>query len=88
MTYFKDTFADGSPDYTNPHQPGYRFADTNDSDRLAADRAYRERTQRLSDAWRKSAAAADAPAQGADRAVADKAWLDKKERLQNSWKSR
>jgi hypothetical protein len=34
---FRPTFADGSVDHTSPFKPGYRFADTNDAARLAAD---------------------------------------------------
>jgi hypothetical protein len=44
---FRPQFADGSVDYSNPHAPGFRFADSDDPDRLAAEEAYAERTRRL-----------------------------------------
>jgi hypothetical protein len=50
---FNPSFADGSPDHTSPHRPGYRFADTDDAARVAAEEAYRERNQRMSSAWQR-----------------------------------
>jgi hypothetical protein len=44
---FHNTFADGSVDHTSPFKPGYRFADTNDAVRVAADEAYEARRERL-----------------------------------------
>src|SRR5262245_54907200 len=85
---FRPTFADGTPDHTSPHRPGYRFADIDDANRLAAE-AYEERRMRLENAWRKHVTD-DAPAQRTDaasaRAIADRAYRDKCERLQNSWR--
>lgn len=49
---FSKFFADGSLDHTNSHQPGHRFADTDDKAALAAAQAYRERSKRMENAWR------------------------------------
>jgi hypothetical protein len=48
---FYDHFSDGSPDYTNPHAPGFRFSDTDDPARVAAQQAYDERNKRMATAW-------------------------------------
>jgi hypothetical protein len=87
---FRPTFSDGTPDHTNPHRPGYRFADIDDADRLAADKAYEERRTRMQNAW-KNATDADTPVQRRDaanaRAVADRAYEDRKVRLTNAWRN-
>lgn len=49
---FSRTFSDGTLDHTNPHQPGYRFADVDDAARIASEQAYRERSARMAEAWR------------------------------------
>ena len=90
---FRSTFADGSADHTSPHRPGFRFADTNDADRLAAQQAYIERTARLENGWRRSRDADDnAPIQCSDaaqaRAVADRVYEDRKVWLSNAWRNR
>jgi hypothetical protein len=43
----RKTFSDGSPDFTDPHRPGFRFLDTKDSAKLAADTSYWEMVARL-----------------------------------------
>jgi hypothetical protein len=43
----RETFSDGSPDFTDPHRPGFRFLDTKDSAKLAADTSYWEMVARL-----------------------------------------
>jgi hypothetical protein len=40
---FRPTFADGSPDFTHPSKPGYRFADIDDQSRQKADAEYEAR---------------------------------------------
>jgi hypothetical protein len=91
---FVDRFADNSPDLTSPHRPGYRFADTHDAARLAAEQAYRERSTRLQDAWRKGRldpVRDHAPRQltlDELRAAADAAYHEKCERLRNGWRNR
>jgi hypothetical protein len=95
---FRSTFSDGSPDHTSPFKPGYRFADTNDEARIAADRAYEARRERMENAWRTKGdvKAAD----GGDtapplrrtldqlRTLAEKAWDDRNERMRNAWRQR
>jgi hypothetical protein len=44
---FHSTFADGSVDHTSPHRKGFRFADTSDADRLAANDAYEARREQV-----------------------------------------
>jgi hypothetical protein len=44
---FNPTFSDGTADHTSPFKPGYRFADSNDAARLAADEAYEQRRERM-----------------------------------------
>jgi hypothetical protein len=92
---FRPTFSDGSPDHTSPHRPGFRFGDCGHRD--AAEDAYRERSQRLQNAWRKESregAGRDrdhslqyADAAGARRA-ADQAYAERRARLANAWRSR
>jgi hypothetical protein len=91
---FSPHFFDGTPDHTSPHRPGYRFADTHDAARLAAEQAYRERSTRLQDAWRKGRL--DPVRDHASRqltldelrAAADAAYREKCERLRNGWRNR
>ena len=95
---FHSTFADGSPDHTSPHRPGYRFAHTTDAARLAADQAYEERRERIANAWRrKGDAQADDNRDAAPprtrsldelRAKADQAWEDRNKRMANAWRNR
>ena len=93
---FFPTFADNSPDHTSPHQPGYRFADTNDADRLAADDAYEQMRQRLSNTWRdkrvlvaekRDTAPLRVPTLDQLQAQAQEAWQARNERMRNSWRT-
>lgn len=90
---FVPTFADGSPDFTNPHRPGHRFADVNDEARLAANDAYQERRQRLHYA-NKRRRQDEAGNQGATpdldhlRELADAAYEDRRQRMSNAWRNR
>jgi hypothetical protein len=52
---FRPFFADGSPDHTSPHRPGFRFSDTNDPLRQKANEAYEDRKRRAASAWKKRA---------------------------------
>lgn len=91
---FRPTFSDGTPDHTSPHRPGYRFADTNDAARIAADEAYEERRERMQNAWRRKGDAQtddnrnSAPPRTRTldewRAAAEKAWEDRNKRMQNA----
>jgi hypothetical protein len=56
---FSHTFADGTPDHNSPFKPGFRVLDTNDSSVIAAETAYRERSRRMEDAWKRKAKAPD-----------------------------
>jgi hypothetical protein len=99
---FHSTFSDGSPDFTSPHRKGFRFADTDDADRLAADEAYEQMRTRLADAYkhrqqhggdvRKSSATGAAPTRAptldALQQAAEKAYEDRNARMQNAWKHR
>ena len=94
---FRAAFADGSPDHTSPHRPGYRFADTDDAARLAANDAYEERRERMANAWRNKGQQHDAnsdapPPRTASldelRAQADAAYREKCQRLRNGWRNR
>jgi hypothetical protein len=92
---FSPYFADGTPDYTSPHRPGYRFLDTDDAARAAADAAYAQMRSRLTDAWRRKderpAAAKEAPpTRTLDElhALAEKAWDERNKRMQNAWRHR
>lgn len=94
---FRSTFADGSVDHTHPCRPGFRFADTDDSARAAADEAYEQMRTRLSDAWRNKDAQAEdnrnpapPPTRTLDalRALAEKAWEERNERMRNAWRQR
>jgi hypothetical protein len=91
---FSPTFSDGSPDHTNPHAPGYRFLDVDDEGKLAAEQAYRERSRRMEDGWKRkgddntSANANAKPAATLDEArrAADAAYEARNKRLQNAWR--
>lgn len=95
---FRPQFADGSVDYTSPHQPGYRFADSDDPDRADAEQAYRERNRRMETAWRRKGEQQDethdhraAPrTRTLDelRAAADQAYAERNRRMQNAWRNR
>jgi hypothetical protein len=93
---FSPTFADGTPDHTSPHKPGYRFADTDNAARLAALDAYAARSRRMEMAWQRKGAQKqddvhDAPrTRSLDelRAAAHQAWHDRNKRLSNAWRSR
>jgi hypothetical protein len=95
---FHQKFADGTTDHTSPHRKGFRFADTDDADRLAADEAYEQMRTRLSDAWRrKHDAKAEANRDGTPvrtitldqlRAKAEQAYEDRNARMRNAWKQR
>jgi hypothetical protein len=50
---FRQTFADGSPDFTSPHRKGFRFSDVDDEASIAADQAYEERSRRMESAWKR-----------------------------------
>lgn len=90
---FAPTFSDGSPDFTNPHRPGHRFADVNDEARLTANDAYEERRQRLHYA-NKRRRQDEAGNQGATpdldhlRELADAAYEDRRQRMANAWRNR
>jgi hypothetical protein len=95
---FTPTFADGTPDHTNPHRKGYRFSDTDDPDRADAEQAYRERNRRMETAWRRKGEQQDetrdhraAPrTRTLDelRAAADQAYAQRNRRMQNAWRNR
>jgi hypothetical protein len=95
---FSPTFSDGTIDHTSPFKPGYRFADTNDAARLAADEAYEERRERMQNAWRtKGDVKAEDNRDGTPprtrtldelRAAADQAWEDRNKRMSNAWRNR
>jgi hypothetical protein len=91
---FLPTFADGSPDHTSPHRPGYRFLDVNDEAKIAANDAYEARRERIhySSRQRQQDANADdrAPARTLDalRQAAEKAYEDRNARMRNAWKQR
>ena len=96
---FRRTFSDGSPDLTSPHRKGFRFADTNDADRLAARDAYAEMVKRKTDAWRTRGQQQDAdesertprgvraPTLDEARAAADAAYRECCERKRNAWRT-
>jgi hypothetical protein len=98
---FTSTFSDGTPDHTSSQRPGFRFADTNHSARLAADRAYEARRRRLENGWRskgtpqqhgnKDARAAPLNLEltlDEVRAAANAAREARDARLRNAWKTR
>ena len=86
-------FSDGSPDLTHPCKPSFRFADTNDAARLAADAAYQQMRERLSNAWRNKDHPHDdqrTPQRTLDelRAAAEQAWEERSARMRNAWRQR
>ena len=89
---FFPTFSDGSLDSTSPHRPGFRFLDTKDSAKLAADASYREMVARLDYRHRQQDGASDHGSQrtlDADalkRAAAD-AYEARSERMRTAWKN-
>jgi hypothetical protein len=95
---FRRTFSDGSPDFTSPFKPGYRFADTNDEARIAADRAYEARRERMENAWRtKGDVKAEDNRDTAPpctrtldelREAAEASYAEKCRRLQSAWRNR
>jgi hypothetical protein len=100
---FSPSFADGTPDYTDPHRPGYRLSDSDDPHRLAAEEAYATRNRRMASAWRDSKGdpqiASHDPQQhsnGAPRTrtldqlqrAADEAYEQRRIRMSNRWRNR
>jgi hypothetical protein len=92
---FQPTFSDGTPDFTSPPRKGFRFADTNDAAKLAAEEAYEQMRRRLSDAYRRkgepaAANASPTPTRTLDQlqALAEQAWKDRNKRVQNAWRHR
>jgi hypothetical protein len=89
---FSPTFADGSSDFTSPHRKGFRFADTNDAARLAADEAYHSRSRRMETAWQRKGEQQHDQARTKSldplRSAADQAYAERSERLQNAWRNR
>ena len=91
---FHRNFADGTIDHTDPSRPGYRFLDTDDSLRLAADTAYEERCQRMADAWKHKGDPPQRNQGSPQRAVsldalhdqAERAYHERSERLRNAWR--
>ena len=91
---FFQKFSDGTPDFTSPHRKGFRFADTNDADRIHAEAAYRERSKRMEDAWRDKRVLAPekrdtarTPSLDQLQAQAEQAWEERNERMRNSWRT-
>ena len=93
---FHQTFSDGSVDHTHWSRPGYRFADTNDADRLAADQAYEQMRTRLNDGWRnkrvlapekRDVAPSRVPTLDQLQVKAQQAWEQRNERLRNAWRT-
>ena len=94
---FHPYFSDGSPDHTSPFRPGFRFADTNDAARIAADEAYTERSRRMETAWQRKGKQEhdEAHDQRSVRAAsldelqakAQQAWEDRNVRLSNAWRT-
>ena len=88
---FHTHFSDGSPDHTSPHQKGFRFADVNDEAKIAADKAYAERSRRMENAWRLKDHAADptpvrTPSNDASQAKAQQAYDERSVRMRNAWR--
>jgi hypothetical protein len=82
---FRPFFADGKPDYTSPHRKGFRFADTNDPGRIAANDAYEAMRERLS---RKPQADARVPTLDELEQAAVTAYEERSTRMRDSWKTR
>jgi hypothetical protein len=94
---FQHKFSDGSIDHTSPHRKGFRFADTDDADRLAADEAYQERSKRMATAWQRKGQQHDAggavtppPTRTLDalRKDAETAYEERNKRMRNAWRQR
>jgi hypothetical protein len=96
---FFPRFSDGSPDFTNPHRPGHRFADTDDAARLRAEEAYQERSRRMSDGWKHKGEQRSDDARVTSRAhpqrtldelraAAEAAYEARNERLRNAWRDK
>jgi hypothetical protein len=93
---FSPTFSDGTPDHTSPHRPGYRFADTSDAARLAADEAYEQRRERMhytTNRRRQQQDANEPPPTStrtldALRASATAAYEARSKRMAGAWKNR
>jgi hypothetical protein len=92
---FHPYFADGSPDFTSPHRKGYRFADTNDEARIAANGAYEQMRTRLREAWRRKGerlveTKEAPPTRTLDQlqAEAEHGWQQRRERMRNAWRRR
>jgi hypothetical protein len=95
---FTKQFADGSPDFTSPFRPGFRFLDTNDANRIAANDAYearrqamhyankRRRQQQQDDAGNRNPTASLDLDQA--RAIADSAYQERSQRMANAWRNR
>jgi hypothetical protein len=91
---FSPTFADGSPDHTSPHRPGFRFLDTDDPAKLAAQEAYEARRRRMENAWRHTGQRQDEDHTPPPRtrtldelrAAAEGAYQDRNVRLANGWR--
>jgi hypothetical protein len=49
---FRPLFADGSPDHTSPNKPGFRFADTCDASKKAADDEYEKMKRRMASGYK------------------------------------
>jgi hypothetical protein len=96
---FHSHFADGSIDHTSPHRKGFRFADTDDAARIAANDAYEARSRRMADAWKHKGEPQDGeelPRGGssrtlsldAARAAADRAYEARSRRMADAWRHR
>jgi hypothetical protein len=84
---FRETFADNSPDITDPHRPGFRFLDTNDTTRIAADHAYERMRSRLDYRHRQQDSGARTPTLDELEQAAVDAYRARSERLRTAWKT-
>src|SRR5262245_58860173 len=88
------TFSDGSPDFTSPYRPGFRFLDAGDPLRLVAEQAYEERRKRLAEPWRKHRQhpvhdhASRQLTLDQLQAAAASAYEGMKQRLANAWRAK
>lgn len=95
---FSPTFSDGSPDHTSPHRPGFRFADTADAGKIAANEAYEARSRRLESGWQRKGEQHDAFAEESApprlasldelRAKANQEYENRSRRLADAWRRR
>jgi hypothetical protein len=92
---FVDRFADGSPDFTSPHKPGFHFADTDDKARLAAQETYEARSRRMEDAWRTKGDARAEDGRGSQQPTLDEldraattAYAERSKRMSQAWRQR